>query len=239
MVSDPNFADGLGLDIHLRTKLVRHWSYIKNVAIRIENDILEVQGGDDFLVNPRYWINSEFQAHLTSPTPTATAKTTTTIGGFPVTLSPSHKVYTIDLSEKYPGQSIQINIYKEFVGVRVVNATARAFGETVGMSGDFVTGNTYGRDGVTVLHDFAELGNEWQVLPSEPKLFREMEHPQFPEKCIMPEDPRGERRRRLDESSISIEEAEKACGGLEDGLSRKDCVYDVLATQDLGMVGAF
>ena len=56
----------------------------------------------------------------------------------------------------------------------------------------------------------------------------------------MPEDPRGQRRRRrLEESSITVEEAEKACDGLEDELTKKDCVYDVMATQDIEMVGAF
>ena len=64
-------------------------------------------------------------------------------------------------------------------------------------------------------------------------------HPQFPELCLLPEDPRGERRRRLEGSGISMEAAEAACGELKDPLDRKDCVYDVLATQDLDMVGAF
>lgn len=92
---------------------------------------------------------------------------------------------------------------------------------------------------MTVLHDFKELGDEWQVLPSEPKLFREVGQPQFPELCINPEDPQGERRRRLAESSISGEQAEEAFATLKDPLDRKDCVYDVLAIQDKDMVGAF
>jgi hypothetical protein len=57
--------------------------------------------------------------------------------------------------------------------------------------------------------------------------------------CIDPEDPRGDRQRRLDESSIKEEDAEAACAGLKDPLDRKDCVYDILATQDLDMAGAF
>merc|ERR1711862_1024796 len=101
------------------------------------------------------------------------------------------------------------------------------------------TGKTLGRDGSTAMDDFTEFGDEWQVLPSEPRLFHEFENPQFPELCIKPEDPRGERRRRLAESSISIEQAEAACKSLADPLSIKDCVYDILATQDLDMVGAF
>ena len=105
--------------------------------------------------------------------------------------------------------------------------------------GDFHTGKTVARDGTTVLDDFTEFGDEWQVLPSEPKIFHEISQPQFPEICIKPEDPRGERKRRLAESTISVEDAEAACAKLNDPLSIKDCVYDILATQDLGMVGAF
>ena len=35
LVKDPSFADGLGIQIQIRTKLVRYWSYIRSVAINI------------------------------------------------------------------------------------------------------------------------------------------------------------------------------------------------------------
>jgi hypothetical protein len=120
------------------------------------------------------------------------------------------------------------------------NGNDESFGNSVGMLGDFRSGKTLGRDGVTELDDFSMLGNEWQVLPDENMLFHDISKPQFPEKCIEPEDPRGERRRRrLGESSITEVQAEAACASIEDPLDRKDCVYDVLATQDIGMVGAY
>ena len=84
-----------------------------------------------------------------------------------------------------------------------------------------------------------KCGREWQVLPSEPMLFREMEEPQFPKECVEPEDPQGERRRRLDEMTVAEEDAEAACAHLQNEWDRKDCVYDIIATQDLGMVGAY
>jgi hypothetical protein len=43
----------------------------------------------------------------------------------------------------------------------------------------------------------------------------------------------------LDENTVTEEQAEAACAFLKDPLSQKDCVYDILATQDLDMVGAF
>eukprot|EP00980_Cylindrotheca_fusiformis_P012266 scaffold2999_cov113-Cylindrotheca_fusiformis.AAC.1 len=73
-----NFADGLGLDVQIRTKLVRFWSYIKTAAIRIGNDIFEFQGDafpEDSSDGPKYWFNLEHQGKLD------------TIGGFPIAMS--------------------------------------------------------------------------------------------------------------------------------------------------------
>jgi len=235
LAKDPNFADGLGLDVQIRTKLVRFWSYIKNAAIRIGNDVLEVEGDAEGTVELRYWMNMEFQGPLLVDT---------TIGGFPIIFNgrdnnANKKIIQIDLSSKYPGAMIEIQVWKEFVKVDFKNPTLEAFGNAVGMLGDFESGKTFGRDGVTEIDDFHKFGNEWQVLPTDLMLFHKAESPQFPKKCIEPEDPRGERRRRLEESSVSVEDAEKACASLTDELDRKDCVYDIIATQDMAMAGAY
>merc|ERR1712183_221783 len=107
------------------------------------------------------------------------------------------------------------------------------------MLGQYGTGKTLARDGVTEIHDFTKLGNEWQVLPFENMLFHNTSEPQFPKKCIEPEDPRGQRRRRLGEKTVTAEQAEKACSGIKDAADRKFCVYDILTTQDMDMVGAY
>jgi len=39
------------------------------------------------------------------------------------------------------------------------------------MLGDCESGKTLARDGASEIHDFNELGNEWQVLPAEDMLF--------------------------------------------------------------------
>jgi len=177
-----------------------------------------------------YWINFIHQGELT------------TIGGFPVTLnvaSQDKSTLTIDLDSRFPGQKIVLATYKEFVRVSFVNASEESFGNSVGMLGDFRSGKTLARDGNTELNDFRKLGQEWQALPTEHMLFHKVEQPQFPKKCIEPEDPRGDRRRQLSESSITFEAAEAACASLEDPLDRKDCVYDIVATQDMDMVGAY
>ncbi|CAJ1934982.1 unnamed protein product [Cylindrotheca closterium] len=231
LAKDANFADGLGLDVQIRTKLVRFWSYIKSAAIRIGNDVFEIEGSANGVEDVRYWINMEFQGKVD------------TVGGFPLKILPANKgskrFIQIDLSSKYPGAMIEMQLWKEFVKVDFINPTAEAFGNTVGMLGEFKTGKTLARDGATVVDDFHALGNEWQVVPTELMLFHQTEHPQFPSKCIEPEDPRGDRRRRLEESSVNVEDAEKACSALTDELDRKDCVYDIIATQDMDMAGAY
>jgi len=234
LAQDRKFADGLGLDVHIRTKLVRYWSYIKSAAIRIGNDFLEIEGSAmEYDSETHYWFNYEYQAEVTE------------FAGFPVTMFAQqgtrvHKNrIEIDLSSKYPGQKIVLSTYKEFVKVQFINSSDKAYGNTVGMMGDYKTGKTLARDGISKINDFIEYGREWQVLPADGKLFRHASKPQFPELCIEPEDPRGDRKRRLAESTIAIEDAEAACSGLKDELDRKDCVYDVMATQDMDMVGAY
>ena len=128
---------------------------------------------------------------------------------------------------------------KEFVKVDFINSTPEAFGNTVGMLGDFETGKTLGRDRATEMHVFNELGMEWQIRPSDNMLFHDVSDPQYPKRCVLPEDPQGQRKRRLAESSVSMEDAEKACASLTDELDRKECVYDIIATQDLDMAGAY
>jgi len=237
LVRDPTFADNKGLEVQIRTKLIRFWSYIKSAVIRIGTDILEVQGDADMQGNAKYWFNLEYQAEDMSQ-----------MGGlFPVTVhvrSEKKRIVTIDLDAFYPNQKIVISTWKEFVKVDFVNPSLEAFGNSVGMLGDYQTGKTYARDGTTVLNDFWQLGEEWQVLPSDDMLFFATEYPQFPETCLEPEEAQGEQRRRqrrLGESNVSLEEAEAACSSLIKGdpLTIKDCVYDILATQDLDMVGAF
>ena len=231
LAKDEGFASGLGLEVQIRTKLVRFWSYIKNVSIRIGMDILEIEGNSNPEdTNNRYWFNWEYQGELE------------TIGGFQVTVTQpgnQRRRFEIDLSPKYPGQKIVIGYFKEFLNVDFVNGSEESFGNTVGLLGDFKTGQALARDGSTIIDDFYDYGQEWQVLPSDGTLFHEFEYPQFPEMCVVPEDPRGERQRRLGESVVSEEQAAAACADVMDPLDRKDCIYDVLATEDVEMIGAY
>jgi len=54
MLSSPEFFNGQGLDLHVRTKIKTWWSYIDTAVLRIGSDTFEVQGG---LNTARYWVN--------------------------------------------------------------------------------------------------------------------------------------------------------------------------------------
>ena len=76
---------------------------------------------------------------------------------------------------------------------------------------------------------------------SEPKLFQVANRsPQYPEKCRLPKKltaaEQRNLRRRLGEA-ITREEAEKACDSWIPE-EKEDCIYDVMATNDLELAQA-
>jgi hypothetical protein len=226
LLSDSSFADGQGIDVHIRTEIVRKWSYIKVAAIRIGEDVLLVEGGD--VKENRYWFNKVFHGVLK------------TIGGFPLSYNQDNahqRSFFIDLGK---GEEIRIKTYKEFVRVDFKNPKESLYGNTVGILGDFKTGKKLARDGFTVIEDNNDFGQEWQVLPTGPKLFLELEGPQLPEQtCILPSELHAEeKRRRLGEAVVTEIMAELACAKVSVA-ERDACVFDVLTTDDVEMAGAY
>ena len=109
--------------------------------------------------------------------------------------------------------------------------------DATGLMGDFSSGDMYSRDGEEIL-DFEHFGFEWQVNPTDPKLFRDARSPQLPyEQCRMPTAPRPARR-RLRENSELFQQAREACASQE-GSDFDLCVDDVMITGDLGIAGAW
>ena len=79
------------------------------------------------------------------------------------------------------------------------------------------------------------MGAEWQVTDNEAMLFHEVRSPQYPQKCILPvtaESSRRNRRRLRSTSTISIEQAQNACGDSSDQMY-DFCIEDVLRTGDI------
>ncbi|CAJ1959563.1 unnamed protein product [Cylindrotheca closterium] len=232
MLQNAAFAEGLGMNIHIRTKIVGAWSYIKSVAINIGDDVLEIEGSP----NPKdedahYWFNGEYQSEELE-----------TIGGFPVEWekpTPYKQQYNIDLDSKYPGKVITIDVINEFIRFNL-NGDAFVFGNSVGLLGDYKTGKTLARDGATELQGFEDLVDEWQVIPSEPKLFHQLAHPQFPDKCIRRESSSGASKSHFSKPAVDVEQAEAICSGaLDDATVINDCISYILLGRDLDVIADF
>jgi hypothetical protein len=212
------FGDGLGIDIHLRTKHRRQFSYVSDTAVRIGADILEVSGR-------RYYLNGIEMADLP-----------TTLGGFTVRykkVDEKKGMYTIDLKEH---GKILISNWKDFLTVAIEHGSSEYFADSIGLLGDYFNGNMLARDGVTRMEDNVDaFGQEWMVQPHEPLLFQKMGEKL--EQCLMPSVQSDKRRRRLG-ATMSVEAATKACAHVN-AEDLEFCIYDVMSTNDVDMAGAY
>jgi cysteine-rich repeat protein len=217
------FGSGLGLDVHVRTKIRHDMSFISSAAVRVGADILEVES------QGVYYLNGEFGAALPNK-----------FSGYAFShTQPTDKQHVFEL---YLGgrERIKIKTYNDFVSVLIEQGKVEHFGDSVGLMGDFGKGLMLARDGKTVLENANEFGQEWQVLDTESSLFQTIRLPQHPLKCTLPPPMQvNQLRRRLGESSGLELAAEKACEHWGEG--KDDCMFDVLATGDLemAMMGAY
>lgn len=226
-VSAPDFGNGVGMDIHIRTKIRYSYSYIESAAIKIGDDVLEIGSYGE------YFLNGVEGAELPA-----------TLGGaFPVAyFERSEKEHVFDI---FIGgdRRIVIKNLKDWVSIKIENPTVEDFTTSVGMMGDFHGAGLLGRDGITVFKEGEEnaFGQEWQIRSDEPQLFqRKNFEPQYPAKCILPvidEEATQAQQRRLAESGITQEKAAEACAGHP--AHKEFCIADVLATGDLDIAGAF
>jgi hypothetical protein len=211
------FGDGLGFDIHLRTKHRRQFSYVSDAVVRIGDEILEVSGHS-------YCLNGIEMEDLPA-----------TIAGFPVRynkIDDKKGTYITDLNEH---GRIAISTWKDFLTVKIEQGSGKYFADSVGLLGDYFTGYMLTRDGVTRLEeDVNAFGQEWMVQPHEPLLFQKAE--KRLDKCVMP--PAQNKRHRRLGGFTSMEAAEKACAHV-DADNLDFCINDVLSTNDINMAGAY
>jgi len=221
LLENEGFANGLGMDIHMRTSRTKQWSYISAAVLRIGDETLEIEGK-----NNQYWLNGVAGAFLKDG-----------ISGYPIT---SHGVnskqheFVVDLGDS---GSVTFKTFKEMIRIDVSAMSARDFNGSIGMMGSYGKGLRLGRDKTTVIEDPIAFGLEWQVQVNEPMLFHKAEGPQAPAMCEMPTKTSVERR-RLREVTVSLEDAEMACSRVS-LTERDECIFDVLATNDKDLAGAY
>jgi hypothetical protein len=251
LVHAPDFAHGLGLDIHIRTKLRYGYSFVgkcgacwlivvsrltsetstyntfssanmaESAAVKIGDDILEVSSWGVYTMNGV----------------TAADFAQAQLGPFTVAYTVENKNKAVFLIQDGDEDHIEVSTFKDWVNVKI-RSTQENYGTSSGLMGEFETGRMMARNGTTVFtkSETNEFGNEWQVTPDEPKLFIvEDREPQSTkgQKCIMPSSTADSR--RLGET-IAVEAAKEACAHYGNKVDLfQMCVYDVMASGDLEM----
>lgn len=226
LLQNPGFAKTLGMDIHIRTKQTKSWSYISAAVLRIGEHTLEVRGGQDNSV--AYWLDGVESSKLHD------------LAGYAVTYTRTNSLqHTFEVAlddDDEDAGSITIQTFKSFVRVDMHGVTHENFANSYGLMGAFGSGDKVARDKVTHIDDTIEFGLMWQVLPEEGNLFHNLEGPQAPEQCFVPK--ARSLRRRLSEADVSLEDAEIACSRV-DADDFDICVFDVIATNDKEVAGAY
>jgi len=230
LVDNPSFHNGLGMTIHIRTKIVTWWSYIETAVVRIGDETLEVTGGKDhqYLINGVVGDSTAREFFFSS------------LGLKVLLMQATSKQLKVRI-DFLNADAIAFEVFKDFVrvNVKMTDMKWKKFEGSVGLMGSYPHGEFIGRDGKTVFTDMNAFGQEWQVLESEPTLFHAVDGPQHPAQCMMPEEvSTEEKRRRLGESMLTREDAEVACARVGEG-SRDACIFDVMATNDLDLAGSY
>jgi len=228
LLKNPQFMNGLGMEISIRSKKMKEFSFISTAAIRIGSEILEVAGHAD---GDTYWLNGK------EGPGNGGFEDGVSIAGYLITFRQVHshqREYMIHISEE---EKIVFGTWRDFVRIDFRAASSKNFHGSLGLMGSFDRkGVKLGRDGVTEFDDIERFGMEWQVLASEATLFHEVDGPQHPARCEIPS--KNAMRRRLVESEITLAQAEQSCSHVTKP-ERDLCIFDVMATNDKDMAGLY
>jgi len=229
LLENPGFANGLGMNVHIRTNIKTWWSHIKSAAVQIGDHTLEITAGTGSAGN--YWINGGNKMELQTGD--------AFIGDFPIhfkRINDHQSATRINLGN---GDAISVETFKDFVRVNFKDKSETAFKGSAGLLGSYEHGSKVGRNGTAVFVSPNEFGQEWMVRPTDTILFHDTDAAQLPLVCPMPDTTEKKEARRLGEGSISEEDAALACARVNAGIHRDACIFDVMATQDKDMAGSF
>ena len=233
LVDNPDYKDGLGMTIHIRTKIETWWSYIQAAVVKIGDESFEIE------MNQFYKNGEALDMAKITAEPTHDK-----ISG--LLLRYKQKEGNIEALVYFGnGEVLKMKTFKGFVTVQVgAEGDDSIYTGSHGMLGSYPDGARLGRDGVTHIENVNAFGHEWQVLPEEPKLFSSYDAEWVVaagQACAMPDESEAKvslRKRRL-ASGMPMDEVEKACAHLEDAGDKKACIYDVMATQDVSMASVW
>eukprot|EP00977_Amphora_coffeiformis_P005176 scaffold1112_cov92-Amphora_coffeaeformis.AAC.12 len=226
MVHSDDFHDGAGFDLHARTTIETYFSYIETAALRVDEHTVEFHK-DHFYLNGVKLLPSDL------PLTFGGSKSyTISVPEIPSGKNPKfYQLYNVDLHQD---STVLFRFYKQYLTINM-SGHSKDFHDAVGLLGTYGTGAMLDRDGKMV-DSFDQLGFEWQVNPTDPKLFTENPDraPQLPfEMCRLPTGGRTQRRHlRGDTQRVAV--AQEACAHVR-GSDFELCVDDVLMTEDVGL----
>jgi hypothetical protein len=212
LLRSTDYGNGTGLDIHVRTSEVNGTSYISAAVIQMGSDKLEVHDDGTFLYNEN--LNAPLPDHFDD----SSLSYIVMDGWLPV--------WTIQSPR---GGTIYIQIFNKMVDVKLSGFLNETVSDSVGLLGNIDSGFLVDRKGEWMF-DMEEFGNEWQVRDTEPKLFNEIRHPQYPYRCAMPLVEDVDRRLASIEH-VPVQEAEDLCQ--DTGRYFHECVQDMRLTGNL------
>ena len=218
------FHDGTGLDLHVRSTIESYFSFFETAALRIGEDTIELYSNEFYVNGVKLGVGAlPFTFGKDSNYKLTEAE---------IPAKKNAKFYNYYKLSWDGGKShIMFMFYKKFLTISV-SGHAQDFEDSVGLLGDYHTGNMIGRDGQEI-SDFNEYGFEWQVDPNDPQLFMVNREPQLPfEQCRMPTAPRPARRALRGEERKLQQEAMVECA---DAADVDLCVLDVMSTGDIGL----
>ena len=240
----PKFDDNKGLHLHLRTQFVEPnmWSTISSIAIKIGEDVLEVQN------NGNYYVNGEPNVLLTDTTNLSDHALIQQLDK-----DGSRTVYKIDLKGNV---SLYIKVRSLFerdslsFTIKGVHNHRKNgghfFDDCVGLSStwEHPGGERFlvGRSGTHYAkHEAVDFGPEWQVdfTKNDPSLFyedtgRQLPHQECIDSPLQSKDQRHLKALHEVDGGALARQAEEACSNLNGRGDLFDaCFFDVLVTGDV------
>ncbi|CAB9509932.1 expressed unknown protein [Seminavis robusta] len=212
-------APAINLTVHIRTQIRYQYSYITSAAVRLDDEVLEVAGWGEYVLNGVDMVESSTDLLFAGRNLTHVQR------------NKKEHIFDVALND---WEHLSLKTFKDWVSVKVSPSTPDHFETSVGLLGQYKTGEKLGRDGETVFSNDNEFGQAWQVRAGkEPMLFQSVRSPQYPEPCRLPDITKTGRRLGM---GIPQESAEKACAGWR--ADKERCIEDVLKSGDLEMAEA-
>ena len=223
LIKTPKLSNGFNLEAHVRTKKVRKWSAIDAIAVKVGQDVIEIQSNDGKLHLNGNKVESIRTEVLTVVKSTSASKRSVVAHDF--------------VFDKETRLQVRVNTRTQMVYTTLSGNYPKG---TVGLLGSPHNPGLITRDGIVMTNENVnKFAESWQVTDSDSHLFRADREPQYPSKCLYEiKDVKSNiRSRHLKEiHTIAYSEAVAACASHHAGPRMDFCIEDVLATMDLDSV---